>query len=158
MRTWAKRRLLKPLQKLLLQGISIDKLAISLALGITIGVIPFYGMTAILISVVALVFRLNLVAMHIAHYIISPLQLALLIPFFKGGSFIAYGTDVGVNIKEYIQLLHADFWMALQQIWLINLSAILVWLIIAIPVSVVLFLAIKKVLVKYAARLKLVPA
>ena len=72
------------------QGVTPEKLALSLSLGITVGIIPLYGLTSLLITLVALGLRLNFAITHIAHYVVHPLQIALIIPFLKLGQ-IFYG-------------------------------------------------------------------
>lgn len=143
-------RILAPLKKVIKSGISIKRISVSLALGITIGLIPFYGITTILISVVALSLRLNFVAMQIAHYIVHPIQLALLIPFLKVASHIMPNSDVEFTLAEYVSLFKDNFWHAMQELWLVNLSAVLIWLLISIPLFIGLYYLIRKSIKKYS--------
>lgn len=153
MRLWARRKFVLPIQKALGQGISIERMAVSLALGITVGLIPFYGLTTILVGAIALSLRLNFLAMQVAHYLVHPIQLVLIIPFFKLGSAVMKGASVSFTVKEYLHLFKADFWGAVQQLWKVNLSAIMVWLIISIPLSLLLYFTLKKLMQRYVVRL-----
>lgn len=136
---WAERKFLLPLKRLLKQGISIERLSVSLALGITVGLIPLYGITTLLVGAIAISLRLNFIAMQIAHYIVHPVQIALLIPFLKAGDSIVKGSEVSFSVKEYFALFRTDFWGTLSDFWLINLSAILIWFLIAIPLFIALY-------------------
>ncbi len=82
---WLRRRLWEPLRAQLRQGLSPERLAWSLALGLGAGVSPLVGSSTGLCILLALVFRLNQVVMQAANYLAYPLQLALLIPFIRLG-------------------------------------------------------------------------
>lgn len=151
---WAKRKFVFPLVKIIKEGISIERLSIALALGITIGLMPLYGLTTLLVSFVALSLRLNFIAMQIAHYLVTPFQLALIIPFFKMGTSVVKASEAGFSIQQYIHLLKNDFWHALKDFWLINLSAVGVWLIVSIPLFLGLYFGLFYLLGKYKLRLK----
>lgn len=151
---WAKRKFVIPIIKIIKQGISIERLAISLALGFIIGIIPLYGVTTFLVSCVALSLRLNFIAMQIAHYIVTPFQLALLIPFYKMGDAVIKSSDTGFTIQQLIHLFKSDFWNALREFWLINLSAVGIWLILSIPLYLLLYYSITYTLRKYGLRFK----
>ena len=104
-----------------------------MALGITIGLIPLYGITTLLVGALAYILRLDFVIMQIVHYIVHPIQIALIIPFFKAGTHIAGNKDVSFTVKEYLGLFKSDFWLALSELWKVNLWGILIWSFIAIP-------------------------
>lgn len=155
---WAERKLILPLKKAIKDGISIERLSVSLALGVTVGLIPLYGVTTILIGAVALSLRLNLIAMQIAHYIVHPIQIALLIPFLKAGDSMVKGSEVSFSLQQYIQLFRTDFWGAIQELWLINLSAIAIWLIISIPLFLGLYYLLIKAIRHFLPRKGYLPA
>jgi uncharacterized protein (DUF2062 family) len=79
------RRLVRPVLDLLRQGVTPEKIALSLALGVALGVFPVLGSTTALCALAALALRLNLPAIQIVNYFVYPLQIALLIPFFRLG-------------------------------------------------------------------------
>ncbi len=134
MRGWIKRKVLVPIKRALRNGISQRRLAISLALGITIGLFPFYGITTLLVGAVAWALRLDFVVMQAVHYIVSPIQIALFIPFFKAGK-IFFNHDVDFTAGNYLALFKENFWHALSQFWMLNLGAILIWGLVAIPLA-----------------------
>jgi uncharacterized protein (DUF2062 family) len=151
---WVKRRFVFPLFKAIKAGISIERLAVSLALGITVGLIPLYGFTTLIVGCIALSLRLNFVAMQVAHYIVHPLQIALLVPFLKLGDAILKCSDISFTVKQYIHLFKTDFWGAVHELWLVNLSAIIIWMIIAIPLFILLYYSIRYMFRKYFVRMK----
>jgi len=151
---WAKRMFLFPLVKIIREGISVERLSVSLALGITVGLIPLYGVTTFIIGFVALSLRLNFIAMQIAHYIVHPIQIALLIPFFKLGDAIVNTSEACFSLQQYISLFKNDFWSALRELWLVNLSAVGIWFLISIPLYLMLYFGIIYILRKYGLRLR----
>lgn len=157
-RGWVKRRFIIPVFRAIKQGISIERLSISLALGITIGLIPVYGVTTLLVAAIALSLRLNMAVMQVAHYIVHPLQLALLIPFLRLGTLLIKSSDLSLTVQQYIHLFKTDFWSAMHQLWLLNLSAIGIWLVISVPLSITLYFGISYLIRRYALRLRFVRA
>lgn len=139
---WIKRKIVEPIKQALKNRISHKRIAVSLALGITLGLIPFYGLTTLLIGIVAVALRLDFLVMQAIHYVVHPVQIALFIPFFKAGNFFFPFSNVDFTLKEYLAYFKADFWLALNDLWKINLSALIVWAIIAIPASYLLYYAI----------------
>jgi len=66
------RKLVRPILDLLQQGVTPEKIALSVALGAAIGVFPALGWTTILCAIVALVWKLNLPAIQIINYFMYP--------------------------------------------------------------------------------------
>ena len=83
----SKNRLIAPFIELLRQGMSPEKIALTIALGIMLGVTPVLGSTTLLCTLAALALRLNLPAIQLVNAVVYPLQIILLIPFFKLGAF-----------------------------------------------------------------------
>ncbi len=144
-----KRKLIRVIRDGLKKGFSQRKIAISITLGVIIGIIPVYGITTLMVSVLALSLRLNMIVMQAVHYILHPIQIALFIPFFKLGDLFLKGSSVKFSVSEYIHLFKTDFWAGLNEIWKLNLSAVIVWLIISIPMYILLYRLSANMLKKY---------
>ena len=67
------------------QGISPQRLALTLALGFAIGCIPVVGVPTAVCPALALALRLNLPAIQAANCVAMPLQLLLIVPFVRLG-------------------------------------------------------------------------
>src|SRR6267154_4289891 len=80
-----KRRLVRPILNLLRQGITPEKIALSVALGAALGVFPALGWSTTLCAIAAIVLRLNLPAIQLVNYFVYPSQIVLLVPFFLCG-------------------------------------------------------------------------
>ncbi len=146
---WTERKFVSPIRTAIKEGISIERLSVSLALGITVGLIPLYGTTTVIVGLIALSLRLNFVAMQIAHYIVHPIQIALLIPFLKMGDTLLKGNEVSFTVHQYIQLFKTDFWATLKDLWLVNLSAVGIWLILSVPLFLALYYLLVYTIRKY---------
>ena len=80
------------------QGISPERLALTLALGFAIGCLPMIGIPTALCLVIALGLRLNVPAIQAANYAAMPLQIALIFPFAKlGGWLFTWGGHAALN-------------------------------------------------------------
>src|SRR5256886_13220036 len=143
-RSWAKviveeefiyRRLLRPIFDLLRQGVTPEKMALSLALGAALGVFPALGCTTLLCAIIAIVLRLNLPAIQIVNYFVYPIQIALLLPFFRLGEKLFRAAPLPVSIAQIQGMIHANAWAAARFLWTTTWHAIVAWGLIA-PVFV----------------------
>src|SRR5579875_2752751 len=87
-RTMGIEKLERNLAAWLSQGITPQRLAVTLALGFTIGCIPVLGAPTLLCAALALALRPNMPAIQAANYAAMPFQLALLVPFVRLGAHI----------------------------------------------------------------------
>jgi apolipoprotein N-acyltransferase len=76
------------------QGLSADKIALIVALGLVLGAFPVYGCPTILCGLAAIVLRLNLPALLLVNQMATPVQIALLVPLARTGSWI-FGSRAG---------------------------------------------------------------
>jgi uncharacterized protein (DUF2062 family) len=68
------RRLVRPLLDLLRQGVTPEKIALSVALGVMLGVFPVLGSTTALCALAAFAWQLNLPSIQIVNYFAYPLR------------------------------------------------------------------------------------
>jgi uncharacterized protein (DUF2062 family) len=129
------RRLARPILELLRQGITPEKIALSVALGAALGVFPAIGFSTTLCAIAALVLRLNLPAIQIANYFVYPLQIALLLPFFRLGEKLFHAPHLPISVEQIHAMIRADLWQAIRLLWTTTWHAIAVWCLVA-PVFV----------------------
>ena len=123
-----RRRIVNPLLALLRQGVTPEKIALSIALGVTLGITPVIGSTSILCLLAAILFRLNTPAIQLVNCLVYPLQLALLVPFFRTGQWIFAGPPVIVSASQIFQLIRTDVPAAIVTLWAATLHALVAWL------------------------------
>jgi len=134
------------------QGISPERLALTLALGFAIGCLPMIGIPTALCVVIALGLRLNVPAIQAANYAAMPLQIALIFPFVRlGGWLFSSGNHVAMNEG---MLTHTS---PLKVIWASgNLAgqAFGAWFVTAVPMVLLMTLALTALLRRVPALAK----
>jgi uncharacterized protein (DUF2062 family) len=148
---FVQRRVVRPIVDLLKQGVTPEKMALSLALGAAFGVFPALGWTTTLCAIIALVFRLNLPAIQIVNYFMYPVQIALLLPFFRLGEKVFRAPHLPISVSQIYAMIHASVWGAIKLLWTTTWHAIVVWMILA-PLFVALAYAILIPLLRRALR------
>jgi uncharacterized protein (DUF2062 family) len=121
------RRLVRPMLDLLRQGVTPEKIALSVALGVALGVFPVLGSTTALCALAALVLRLNLPAIQIVNYFVYPLQIALLIPFLRLGETLFRAPHLRLSVPQIYAMIHANMWDAIRSLWTTTWHAVLAW-------------------------------
>jgi len=115
---------------LLRQGITPEKIALSLAIGICLGVFPVIGSTTILCTLAAIVFRLNLPAIQLVNYLVYPLQLALLIPFIRFGEVLFRVPHVSLSLTIFYESIKRSAWQTTKTYWTSGWHAMIAWLLV----------------------------
>ena len=121
------RKLVKPLLDLLRQGVTPEKIALSVALGVALGVFPALGWTTALCAIAAFALKLNLPAIQIVNYFMYPVQLALLLPFFRFGEKLFGAKHLPISVAQIFDLIHASVWNAIKLLWITTWHAIIAW-------------------------------
>jgi uncharacterized protein (DUF2062 family) len=145
------RRLIAPVVVLLTQGISPEKIALSLACGIVLGVFPVLGSTTILCAAAALIFRLNLPAIQLVNYLVYPLQLVFLVPLIRLGERLFRAPPLQLSLAQMLALAHADFRHAIATLWLAGVHAMSAWLLIGPPAILLIYFLLSRTLRQIAA-------
>ena len=83
-----KRRLSGPVLALLHQGTTPDKLAATFAVGTVASLFPFLGATTALNLGVGLWFRMNQPLLQTINYLLTPVQLVMILLYVRGGELI----------------------------------------------------------------------
>lgn len=127
MRQFIRRRVLRPLQSQLTQGVSPSRLALALALGLVVGIMPMLGVTTALCALLAIGLRLNQPAIQLANYVAYPLQLLLFIPFFQAGARLFGRPPVTFGFAELQAGLAADALGTIGRYFFDNLRGLAAW-------------------------------
>ena len=136
-----RRPIVSPILELLKQGVTPEKIALSVALGAAIGVFPALGTTTTLCAILAFALGLNLPAIQLVNYLMYPAQIALLLPFFRMGEKLFGARHLPLSLGQIEALFHAGAWKAIQFLWTALWHAMVAWSLMA-PVFVVAVYAI----------------
>lgn len=132
------KKAVEPAVALIKQGVSPEKISLGMACGIILGVFPVLGSTTILCGLAAIIFRLNLPAIQLVNYMVYPLQLVLLIPFFHLGNLLFQIEPLPLSAQDLITLLRSDLWGTVRAFWSTTLHAIVAWLLVSLPTFLLL--------------------
>jgi uncharacterized protein (DUF2062 family) len=141
-----RRRLLAPLQAQLTQGVSPTRLALALALGLVIGVVPLLGATTALCALLAVALRLNQPAIQLANYVAYPLQLLLFVPFFQAGAWLFGRPPVTLGLGQLRAELSADALGTIGRYLFDNLRGLAAWGVLAPLAGALVFLVCRALL------------
>jgi uncharacterized protein (DUF2062 family) len=147
---FVRRRLIEPILDLLRQGVTPDKIALSLAFGFGIGIFPVLGVSTVLCTVVAIVLRLNLPAIQLVNYLASPAQIALIIPFVRVGEHVLGVAPQPLSISEGFRLMGIGVLHAIVVLWDAILHAALGWLVLGPAIIYIVYRIFRPVLVRAA--------
>ncbi len=114
------------------QGISPQRLALTLALGFAIGCIPVIGIPTAVCLLVALGLRLNIPAIQAANYAAMPLQVALIFPFVRLGGWL-FCVQCAPCANERQNLAHGSPMKLMWTSGSLAGEALAAWLLIAVP-------------------------
>lgn len=145
------RRIIGPIIGQLRQGITPEKIALTLALGFVLAVFPILGSTTILCALAALLLRLNQPIIQLVNYLAYPLQFLLLIPFYRGGEWFG-APHLDLSIPEMIERFRAGPGQFMLDFGIIALGGIAAWCVVAPPVALALYYLLRPLLRTLAAR------
>lgn len=149
MKTWLQRKVLDPVRNALIGGVSPRGVALALAAGSSISLFPLLGVTTALCAWAAFRFRLNLVVTQVANWIVAPLQIVLLIPFYRFGGRLLGAGDVSLSPDALRQAFSANFLGTLGGMWRMIVGGIALWAVLCIPVGWLLFTVLHAVLKRW---------
>jgi len=146
---WIQSKVGKPILIFLGQGISPEKLSLSIAVGAVIGILPIVGVTTLIGFAIAIIFRLNIPVVQLLNYLVYPLQLILIIPFISLGAFI-FQSDLSIfTLNDLGLLAENSFWVTIASFSELILYAIIAWLLTCTPLFALVYFAAAVVLRRF---------
>ncbi len=122
------------------QGLSPKELALCLALTVYISIFPVLGIITAMLSLVILKLNLNLPLALSVSYILTPVQLLVIIPFVRVGEYI-HGAD---PYPLHLEQLKASFSEGFMEMFAVfsgrALMAVSGWALIATPICLLLYI------------------
>jgi uncharacterized protein (DUF2062 family) len=147
-------RILEPLFAMLRHGMQPDRLALCVAIGVVVGNIPILGVSSVLCTVIALVFRLNLPAIQIVQWAMAPTQLLLIIPFVRLGEWILRAPHQPLSIKAGLELIAQGAGHAVVVLWDAILHAGFAWILTAPLATLSLYRLLTPLFTRVAAKIR----
>ncbi|MCI0750052.1 MAG: DUF2062 domain-containing protein [Nevskiales bacterium] len=150
-----RRRLVAPIVAQLRQGVAPAQIALALALGAALSVFPILGITTLLCALTALALRLNQPIIQLVNYLLLPVHVLLLIPFYRAGEWLFGAAPVPiVDIVELVGRFRAGPWQFILDYGRVGLYGIAVWALLAPPLTLAVYLACRPLLAAAAAGIR----
>jgi uncharacterized protein (DUF2062 family) len=136
-RTFWQRRVVDPVVKQMTQGITPEKIALTLAVGSACGVFPVPGTTTLLCLLAGVVLRLNQPIIQVVNGVLTPIHVALFFIFIRVGDFLTGTPHVKVGFHALETMLWEDPWHFVRLFNGVLLHALLGWVVLA-PIWILL--------------------
>ena len=122
------------------EGLTPEKIAFSITIGVISGIFPVFGATTILSLLLTLLFRQNLFVVQSVQWIMALFQVLLIVPFMQFGAFLLNQQSLHISI-EHIKLAFQPGMVAgLKALGVLHLYGILSWSIVVLPLGIVSYL------------------
>jgi uncharacterized protein (DUF2062 family) len=142
---------INPFNRFLKTGLSPEKLAQSFSFGVILGLMPLPG-SSLTCTIASFLFRLNFGAIQLINYMVAPLQLVLLIPFYKAGAAITGSEVMKGTLNDITERFKSDLWGMLYELGSTAVAAVALWVVISVPLGIVLYRITLPVFRKIALR------
>jgi uncharacterized protein (DUF2062 family) len=121
----------EPVVKQLTQGITPEKIALTLAVGSACALFPLLGTTTLLCLVVGIALRLNQPIIQIVNGVCTPLHFPVILGLIRFGNYIFGHPHTRINIRYMNQLFWDEPAVFFERFGVIAMHAAVAWLIIA---------------------------
>jgi tryptophan-rich sensory protein len=146
------RGVLGPIRALLLQGITPNQIAFTLAVSTACSLLPFLGFTSLLNLGVGLWFRLNQPIMQTLNQLFGPVQLVLIIVYVRLGEKIWRAAPMPISVPLIVRSFRADPGAFLQRFGWTGIHAATAWALSVPLIVAALYFPLRDVLRRFAAR------
>ncbi len=153
-RSWWRRWLLAPVLAQLTQGISANRMAWTIALGIVLGVFPIMGSTTLVCLLVGYLLRLNQPVLHVFKTAVYPLHLALILVFIHLGERLFGVPSLAFSIPELLAKFKDDPLQFAKDFGMAAFHGVVAWAVIAPVAAVLIKMSILPMLVRLSHSLQ----
>jgi uncharacterized protein (DUF2062 family) len=146
------RRLLGPLRAQLTQGVTPDRLALTLAIGTACSLLPFLGLTTLLNLLIGLWLRLNQPILQTVNYLLTAVQLSLILVYVRLGEFIWRAEPVPLSIPTLVSAFRENRWSFLERFGLTGVHAATAWLLTSPLLVAAIYFPVRPLLRRFARK------
>jgi len=149
-----KRGIIHPVIDLLKQGVTPEKISLSIALGGTVGIFPVIGTTSLFCGLLSYFLRLNMIAIQAVNYAVYPVQILMLVPFVRLGESISGSEPFPISTDAIIAMLKLGLIPTVRYFWEATINGIMGWAVISTPSAFLVYIIIVPILRKTAEKYK----
>jgi len=139
--TYFRDKILIPFKLVPKDGLTPDKLAFSVTIGIIAGLFPVFGTTTLLCLLLTLLFRQNLLVVQSVQWLLAVFQIFLIIPFMRLGAFLMNQPELHINLDQIKSAFEPGMMEGIQTLGMFHLYGILSWTVLAIPSAFISYFA-----------------
>jgi uncharacterized protein (DUF2062 family) len=144
-----RRRFVELIVAQLRQGITPEKIALTIALAAVLAVFPILGSTTLLCALAAFMLRLNQPIIQLLNYLCYPLQFVLLIPLYRIGEALG-APHLSLSIPQMMTRFQAGPWQFIKDFATVALGGIAAWCLLAPPVAALIYFSVRPALRRLA--------
>jgi uncharacterized protein (DUF2062 family) len=133
------------------QGVTPQKIALTMALGISLGIFPILGATTMLCVIAGVWLKLNQPVIQLVNWLVSPLQLSLILVFVRLGEWLMRAPRVSFSIPELLRKFHESPARFFREFGLTGVHGLVAWLVLAPCLTASLYFLLLGPLKKLAA-------
>lgn len=139
---WSPRGLGRLVVDLLKTGLTPEKLALCIVLGVVLGTAPVIGSTTILCAAAAVLLGLNQPLIQTVNYLVYPLQFAMIIPFIRAGEWVFSAPRLHMSAREIAAAVARDPLAAISAFWNVTIQALVAWLLFGVVTTLLSYPAL----------------
>lgn len=128
-----KNRILIPFRIIPRDGLTPEKMALSVTIGIISGLFPVIGFTTLVGLALTAALRQNLVLVQSVSWLLGLFQLLLIIPLMRFGALVWDQHNIHITLGQMQHAFQPGIMSGLQTIGIFHLYGILAWFILIIP-------------------------
>ena len=140
-------RIVRPMLRVVKNGVTPKRLAWSLAIALVVGVNPLLGSTTVAMVLLAWSFNLNHYATQIGIHLVAPLQWLLFLPFVHAGILIFRSHALPMSKRDILHLSHRHPVQLIHLLWQWEWHALVIWAVFAAAAAPFLAVQIRRMLV-----------
>jgi uncharacterized protein (DUF2062 family) len=126
-RTFWQRRVLDPIVAQLTQGITPEKIALTIAVGSALALFPILGTTTVLCFLAGIALGLNQPIIQAVNYLCTPIHIPLIFVFVRAGEWLFAAPHHPFRIRLLAKLLWEEPGRFLHEFGATGVHAIVVW-------------------------------
>ncbi len=115
----------------LLHGVTPQKIALTIALGLTLGIFPIMGTTTLLCAIAAIRLKLNQPIIQLVNWLVYPAQLALILVFIRLGEWMMHVPLISFSLSQLMDKFRQSPGKFFEEFGLCGLQGIVAWLLVA---------------------------
>ena len=155
--SFLRRKIRDPIHQQLTQGLTAEKVALTVAVGLCIAVNPIIGTTTIFCFVAAWALRLNQPIIQAINWSSYALQLLLIFPFIRLGEWMFRASPERRPLSRLLEMLRSNFAGAALELKTTLLHAFVAWLAISPLLLAALYFGTLPILRRLSTRLTAAP-